>query len=185
MKKTIIIISCALVVLGLVAWGTYNWLASSVKSADNTSEANEEAIKEVRENRKNIEGTITEKDLATFQEKDLNPFGEGKKIKELSDIMYQEYIHGMSHQKVEASKKWGFYEIHPGRITWLLEGLDKVELNKENIYRDILGKWKNDNFSSVDDDHNTIWSLQNGTVGRATGILSAEEEQVYVNSNSD
>ncbi|ASN06753.1 DUF6241 domain-containing protein [Virgibacillus necropolis] len=187
MKKAIIIFSCALVVLGLVAWGTYSWLSNYSETADNTSVAKEKEVTEevLQENRKEIEGTITEEDLATFKERDLNPFGEEQKLNELNDYIYQEYIHGMSHQKVEASKKWGFYEIHSNRIKWLLEGLDEVELEHETAYRNILEKWKEENFSSVDGDHNAIWELQGGTVGRATGILSAEEEQAYINNNTD
>lgn len=186
MKNGIIITLCALVVLGFVAWGTYDLLSNNTEGTDSESETQEQeqAVKMLQENRKDIQGTITEEELAIFEEKSLNPFGEDTDMNELDDYIYQEYIHGMSHQKVKASKKWGFYEIHPSRIKWLLEGLDNVELTDEEVYRDILEKWNNGNYSSVDDDHNAIWNLQNGTVGRATGILSAEEEQAYVNSNS-
>lgn len=188
MKKAIIIVLSSIVVIGAVAWGTYNWLANyNDKKASTTVEAKEkeQAEKVLQENREDIMGTITEEDLTAFKEEGLNPFGESTKLEALTDYAYQEYIHGMSHQKVEASKKWGFYEIHPSRIEWLLAGLDKVELDHESTYRNILQKWKNKNFSSIDDDHNAIWSLQHGTVGKATGILSVEEEQAYVNSNSD
>ncbi|WP_430788017.1 DUF6241 domain-containing protein [Virgibacillus flavescens] len=186
MKKAIIIISFAIVTLGLVAWGTYSWLSDSSKKVDGSVEDIEKqrAEQKIQENRKEIQGNISEDDLAVFEEKNLNPFGEETDMSQLDDYMYQEYIHGMSHQKVEANKKWGFYEIHPSRITWLLKGLDKTELEHEETYRNILEKWNNENFSSVDDDHNVIWDLQNGSVGRATGILSAEEEQAYVNNNS-
>ncbi|MDX1771457.1 MAG: DUF6241 domain-containing protein, partial [Planococcaceae bacterium] len=40
--------------------------------------------------------------------------------------------------------------------------------------------WEEDDFSRVDEDHNIIWSLQNGTVGRATGILTYEEELRFI-----
>lgn len=187
MKKAIIIILSAVVVVGTVAWGTYHWLSNYDSKAESTSEVKEkeQAEEVLQENRKDIEGTISEEDLATFKEENLNPFGEPTKMNELDDYIYQEYIHGMSHQKVKASKKWGFYEVHPNRIKWLLEGLDEVELDNESIYRDILEKWSDGKFSSVDDDHNAIWSLQNGTVGKATGILSTDEEQAYVESNEN
>ncbi|ASK60990.1 hypothetical protein CFK37_01565 [Virgibacillus phasianinus] len=186
MKRTIIIIACATVVLGLVAWGTYSFLSNGM-NVENASAAKEkeEAIKGLKDNREKIDGTITEKDLTAFREKGLNPFGESTKMTELNDYIYQEYIHGMSHQKVQASKKWGFYEIHSSRIEWLLAGLAEVDLDHEDIYRDILGKWQKGNFSNVDDDHNTIWMLQDGTVGKATGVLSTEEEQAYLNANTD
>jgi hypothetical protein len=88
----------------------------------------------------------------------------------------------MSHQKVKAKQKWGFYQITPERIIWLLEGLDLVEVQYEKIYWEILEKWAQEDFSTADEDHNTIWQLQGGTIGEATGVLSPEEEKVYIKS---
>lgn len=191
MKKVSIIVLCGLVLLGGVFWGTYKWLegdgeevAKSGKIAE-AAKAEEAELEEIQEQRQEIDGTISEADLTTFKEKGLNPFGEKTKMGDLTDIRYQEYIHGMSHQKVKASKKWGFYEIHPQRIKWLLEGLDKVDIKHEQVYRNILEKWSEGNFASADDDHNAIWGLQGGTVGKAIGVMTKEEEQRYVNSKTD
>ncbi|WP_188456303.1 DUF6241 domain-containing protein [Virgibacillus oceani] len=188
MKKAFIFILCLLLLAAGVYWGTYKWLegeGEDVAKGEKTANAEEAERDEIQKQREEIDGTITEEDLTVFKEKGLNPFGEDTKMEELTDIRYQEYIHGMSHQKVKASKKWGFYEIHPERIQWLLDGLDKVDLANEKVYRDILKKWSEANFSSADDDHNTIWNLQGGTVGRAIGVLSAEEEQKYVDNQSE
>ncbi|MFZ3579889.1 DUF6241 domain-containing protein [Virgibacillus sp. DJP39] len=187
MKKVLIITVCAVVVLCSVAWVTYNMLSNhDENAADNSRAIEKEATEKVLHvNRKDIQGTISKQELVSFKEKGLNPFGESTIMQELTDYIYQEYIHGMSHQKIEASKKWGFYEIHPSRIKWLIEGLEQVNLEHEKMYQEILQKWNNKNFTSIDDDHNTIWSLQGGTVGRATGILNANEEQAYINNNSD
>ncbi|QGS67873.1 hypothetical protein CV093_01335 [Oceanobacillus sp. 143] len=103
-------------------------------------------------------------------------------LNELTAALYNEYIHGMSHQKVRADKKWGFYEIHLERIKWLLEGLDVVSIENGSTYRNILQRWDKGDFSKVDKDHNAIWKIQKGTVGKATGILSLEEEQKYIDS---
>ncbi|PAV29690.1 hypothetical protein CIL05_09970 [Virgibacillus profundi] len=188
MKKAPIIIICVVVLLGAVGWGAYKWLSKQENAQVNneeSSEENEAEREELAEQREEIQGVITEENLTEFNEKGLNPFGQEKQKNELTDNTYQEYIHGMSHQKVKANKKWGFYEIHPQRIEWLLDGLDEVDVKHENVYRDILGKWNAGDFATADHDHNAIWELQEGTVGRATGILSAGEEQEYVNSNSD
>lgn len=113
---------------------------------------------------------------------DTNPFDDSVLIEELNDSHYQKYIHGMAHQKVKASEKWGFYLITEERIQWLLDGLEVADLKHDDLYRDILGRWAEGDFSSVDQDHNRIWDLQNGTIGKATGILSPEEEQAYIKS---
>lgn len=188
MKQWSIIILFSLVFIGALSWGGYQWLSGGKSITDITAGSNKAGDgerKDLEEQRGEIEGTITENDLATFKEQGLNPFGKQTKMKDLTDAMYQEYIHGMSHQKVEANKKWGFYEIHPDRIEWLLDGLDQVNVKHEDVYRSILEKWKDANFAEADEDHNVIWKLQGGTVGKATGILSQKEEQAYVEKNAD
>ncbi|RDW14991.1 DUF6241 domain-containing protein [Oceanobacillus chungangensis] len=129
-----------------------------------------------------VQGKITEEQLQRYKEEGLNPFGQDLDLNELNAALYNDYIHGMSHQKVRAEKKWGFYEIHPERIKWLLEGLDVVNVGNESTYRNILQRWEEGDFSKIDKEHNAIWSIQNGTVGKATGILSLEEEQKYIDS---
>ncbi|PFO02614.1 hypothetical protein COJ85_15625 [Bacillus sp. AFS076308] len=94
-------------------------------------------------------------------------------------------IHKMSHQKVESSKKWGAIPLTPGRVNQLLKVVQKNEENYVNssVYLDILERWSKGDFSSVDKDHNKIWYLQGGTVGKAVGILSAEDEKKYIEAN--
>ncbi|WP_456273111.1 DUF6241 domain-containing protein [Bacillus sp. AK031] len=108
-----------------------------------------------------------------------NPFGEPF-LSPLNEGIIQQYIHAMSHQKVEADKKWSFYRMTDERILYLLGELDKGDYKHEQIYRDILIKWHEGNFSEADHDHNEIWTMLGGTVGRAEGLLSNEEEQAYL-----
>lgn len=114
----------------------------------------------------------------------LNPFKQKRSQKEMTDNQFRDYIHKMSHQKVIADSKWGFYEISKERITWLLEALEnekvKNALSNYDAYHDILTRWNKDDFSFVDKDHNTVWILQGGTIGVATGILSKEDEEDYI-----
>jgi len=129
----------------------------------------------------NVEGN--EEDIDKY----VNPFHEEYKQEELRDRHYQDYIHKMSHQKVIADTKWGFYKITDVRIDWLLASLDVTYdfLDEGKIYREILTKWKNEDFSKIDQDHNTIWNLQGGSIGEATGILSAEEEKEYIENTRE
>ncbi|WP_421381973.1 DUF6241 domain-containing protein [Bacillus salacetis] len=110
-----------------------------------------------------------------------NPFGEPfiSPIKE--DIM-QQYIHALSHQKVEAEKKWSFYEITDDRILYLLNELDYGDYTYKETYREILNRWYQKDFSEADRDHNRIWSLLGGTVGKAEGVLSKKEEKQFIES---
>lgn len=86
----------------------------------------------------------------------------------------------MSHQKVSAKDKWVFYEMHPERINWLLEGLEEVEIKRAEVYEEILERWKDGDFSQADKDHNTVWNILGGTKGEANGLLSEREEQRFI-----
>ncbi|WP_019414740.1 DUF6241 domain-containing protein [Paenisporosarcina sp. TG20] len=101
---------------------------------------------------------------------------------DLTDDKIGVFIHRMAHQKVIADEKWGNEPLTMNRVVRLI---DVIEENKSNYkhsgtYLRILEKWRNNDFTEVDFDHNEIWRIQSGTVGRATGILSYEEEQSYI-----
>ena len=113
--------------------------------------------------------------------KNENPFGE-KVNTPLNEVLIQQYIHAMSHQKVEADEKWSFFEITDERIDFLLSQLEINKYKHGSTYKEILTRWKNGDFSEAVSDHNTVWRIQDGTVGLATGLLSTKEEKVYIES---
>ncbi|MDG5470460.1 DUF6241 domain-containing protein [Jeotgalibacillus sp. ET6] len=198
-RKVVLIVLSGLIAAGLIAWSSYEWLdkGDQLQKSENeqgeaedppsaaAGDSDEKEEEFTEESRAAAAGTITDEDLEQYEKEGLNPFKKKVSQDELDDYHYQEYIHGMTHQKIKASKKWGFYEIHPKRIEWLLEGLDKsTKITTENkaVYREILSNWKEGDFSKIDKEHNKIWRMQDGTVGEATGILSTEEEQQYIES---
>ncbi|WP_117161077.1 DUF6241 domain-containing protein [Paraliobacillus sp. X-1268] len=144
----------------------------------------DETVEEVADSEETQEVTeLSEEKFENNEGSELNPFGDSVTQEQLDDEDYQEYIHQMSHQKVIADEKWGFYLITDERINWLIEGLDQVELGEtESIYGAILKRWANADFSQVDQDHNTIWRLQGGTIGKATGVMSESEEEAFINN---
>lgn len=91
-------------------------------------------------------------------------------------------IHSMSHQKVIADKKWGAIPLTTERVNRLIEAVEGNRSGYANskLYLDILTRWANGDFSRVDSDHNAIWNLQGGTVGKATGIASPQEEKEFI-----
>lgn len=94
-------------------------------------------------------------------------------------------IHKMSHQKVIAKKKWGAIPLTPERVNRLIEVVEGNRAGYANSaqYLDILHRWADGDFSRADSDHNIIWNLQGGTVGKATGISSPEEEKAFIEEN--
>lgn len=105
----------------------------------------------------------------------------------LKDYEIGNAIHAMSHQKVKAKDKWSFLPLTANRVERLIE---VVEINKSDypnskLYLNILTRWSKNDFSQIDEDHNKIWGLQNGNIGRATGILSHEEELKFIEKYYD
>ncbi|MGE7928114.1 DUF6241 domain-containing protein [Lysinibacillus xylanilyticus] len=99
------------------------------------------------------------------------------------DNLMQEVIQEMSHQKIIADEKESSIMITPKRIETLMQ---IVEENKDGYehsdkYLEILNRWKQGDFKSVDKDHNDMWFIQ-GTKegGIATGIATKEQEKDYI-----
>ncbi|MFS0781664.1 DUF6241 domain-containing protein [Bacillus sp. 1P06AnD] len=106
---------------------------------------------------------------------------------ESSEERIVEAMHKMSHQKVEANTKWGALQMNEANINEIANILANTKTSlphKEQLER-IIEKWKSGDFSSADKDHNYIWKLQDGNIGKATGVLSAEEEQEFIKANFD
>ncbi|WP_042146417.1 DUF6241 domain-containing protein [Paucisalibacillus sp. EB02] len=181
-KLIVVLVILTILIFGVVGYIIYTDIKASEASNYSSNSSEGPSSTDVDNMRESAGGNITEEEMQSFKEKGLNPFGQPTTIEQLTDSDFQEYIHGMSHQKVKAEEKWGFYQINEDRIQWLLEGLNNNEFIHGNLYRRILEKWANGDFSSADDDHNAIWELQGGTVGQATGILSPEEERSYMES---
>ncbi|WP_051405106.1 DUF6241 domain-containing protein [Bacillus cihuensis] len=104
---------------------------------------------------------------------------------DMSDMAVQNAIHGMSHQKVKASDKWGFIPLSAERVTRLKAVVEANEYKEKGLYLDILNRWSKNDFSRVDSDHNVVWHMQDGTVGEAIGIYSAEEEKAFIEEHFD
>lgn len=101
---------------------------------------------------------------------------------DIDEYSVQEAIHNMSHQKVVAEDKWGFLPLTEERVNRLITIIESNNTKYESaaLYLDILKRWGQNDYSKVDQDHNSIWNLQGGNVGKATGILSAEEEKTFI-----
>ncbi|RTR35986.1 hypothetical protein EKG37_00035 [Robertmurraya yapensis] len=173
MKKIIFItvgFIAIVIVIGVAAFFTYKSLTKeSVQIKETTSQNVEDGEKVIE-----------------IIETDAEPVEEEFPM-EMSEEAIKDAIHGMSHQKVRADEKWGFIPLTAERVNRLITIVEQNKEDYENasIYLDILNRWSNNDFSQVDHDHNKIWDLQNGTIGKATGILSSEEEKEFIEEHFD
>lgn len=163
-KKRIRRVLLALVVLtGLsfgAVWGVYAFFDSVFSSNDQNVNKSELA-----DNMDDLRSTI-EKDKGYSIEMGYET---------LLEIMNQ-----MSHQKVIASAKWGAIEMSEKNIDTLLYIIEENVYINEDVLKGILDKWKAGDFSEIVEDHNTVWELQGGTIGKATGTMTPEEEQAFI-----
>ena len=165
-------------VLLIMAIGAYIVIGSLNKetSKDNTNKTLVESASE------GTEDTSDTSDRETSVESNKNPFGEKVKTP-LKEAIIQQYIHAMSHQKVEAEEKWSFFKITEERIDYLLGQLEVNAYQHEDLYKQILKSWKNGDFSNAASQHNEVWRFQDGTVGKATGLMSTKEEEAFLQSH--
>jgi hypothetical protein len=61
------------------------------------------------------------------------------------------------------------------------EVLQKNPAFNQNIdFLAIITDWLNNDFSNIVAEHNAIWKMKDGSVGKAYGILSPSEEQALI-----
>ncbi len=114
------------------------------------------------------------------------PEGKMPDYESMSEIELLQEVHGMTHQKVKAEQKWGSSEVTKDKVLKLLEVVKNKEL-KNNQIRSMLLKilepWSDGDFSNAVTAHNNIWEYQDGTIGKASRLLTPAEEQLYIERN--
>lgn len=92
-----------------------------------------------------------------------------------------EILHIMTHQKVRSEEKWGFVHITEVNLLAVREVLQENPAFNQNIdMLAIVTDWLNNDFGNIVAEHNSIWKMKNGSVGKAYGILSPSEEAALV-----
>lgn len=71
----------------------------------------------------------------------------------------------------------------PETVQPVLETIQASSFDHREELQNIAEKWKKEDFSSIDKDHNYFWTLQGGTVGEAYGIMNKEEEEAFIQNN--
>jgi hypothetical protein len=95
-------------------------------------------------------------------------------------------LHAMTHQKIKTDKIGFSFQMTPETIDVMLENIKNSKAISDQERADfltIVENWKAGDFSQADKDHNYFWTLQGGTIGKATGINSAAEEAAFVASH--
>jgi hypothetical protein len=155
--------------------GVYIVIGNLNDPSNSKGGSSSEAAAETSEGAETVSGEKEEENESGLS----NPFEENVKPP-LSESLLQQYIHAMSHQKVHAIEKWSFFKITEERILFLLNQLEVNSYKNESLYREILLSWKEGDFSDAASHHNAVWALQDGTIGKASGLLSPKEEDTFL-----
>ncbi|MFD1031333.1 DUF6241 domain-containing protein [Metaplanococcus flavidus] len=172
MKTILTTITISILTLAVIAGAGY-WFIQDFTSNDAEEIS---AVADQIEERKLSDDTVEASDSEGTADKPVEDMPEGK---------LQTYLHQMTHQKIVAAKKIGAVEMTDENIENMLR---IVRGNKEfyehsEFYEETLVAWEKGDFSNAVSAHNTIWNWHGGTVGRATGLMSAEQEQAFVEKN--
>jgi hypothetical protein len=180
MNKTPTIILIASVLVLVLGYYGYTSFVGSGNEVVELAEETEQA------------GTPVSGTVVDEQEKEKKKSREEKKMEkeypsDVDETVIQNAIHHMSHSMVHADKKWGQLEPTEERIERLLEVLEQNQSSYEHtrLYISILERWQKGDYSQAVTDHNQMWNLQGGTVGKATRLLSNEEINSYRKKHFD
>ncbi|PGZ33586.1 hypothetical protein COE50_10915 [Bacillus anthracis] len=92
-------------------------------------------------------------------------------------------MHHMSHQKVIAQKKWGVIPMSRKNAEKVRDILNNSNFEKKAELLEIAERWVKGDYSQIIYDHNYFWRTQDGTVGKATGVLDLASEKEFVSNN--
>lgn len=172
MKTFGITILISIIVLGIIGGAGY-WFIQDF--GNNDSEDISKAAEEIEQRDESTEATgKTETKKAA-----------SKGSADMDETKVQIYLHQMTHQKIIADEKRGAVEMSADNIANMLKivraNYDHYE--HSDFYEEALLAWEQGDFSNAVSVHNTIWNWHKGTVGRATGLMSQEQEEQYVKSH--
>ncbi|RWZ55335.1 hypothetical protein EQV77_11880 [Halobacillus fulvus] len=153
----------------LIGSGTYYALNGFLQDS-RASIPEEERLPETETEAQFVDVTENEGDEEESEEQEGIP----------SEFSFRENIHKMTHQKIYATKKWGHLQITDERLDKMLQTLDEADYTNEAFFREVLTAWQEGDFSNAVDVHNQIWKEKDGTVGEALRLMTADEEQEYV-----
>ncbi|MED0874722.1 PRK06770 family protein [Bacillus mobilis] len=92
-------------------------------------------------------------------------------------------MHHMTHQKVIAEKKWGVIPMSRKNAEKVRDILNNSNFEKKAELLEIAERWTKGEYYRVAQDHNYFWSIQDGYVGKATGVLDLASEKEFVLNN--
>lgn len=110
-----------------------------------------------------------------------NPFGHSQHSEDMTEHLALTYVLGMARQKVVTDVVRTRYEMTPERIAWVGEVVEaQPEFESRGALLAILDRWEDQDFSRVVDDHNIVWDLLDGEIGKGQRAATETEEAAFI-----
>lgn len=156
MKKKIFIISVILIVVVLIIGIAIKFNEPNKNNASINSKQTNDKINKDSESKNNKQNTNDEKITLRTKEEVLKD------------------MHEMANSYIVADKNqiWGTQEITPKKCDQLIKQVEKLEFTNDEKKEllQILNNWRRYDFRGMINDHNYVWSLLGGNLGKAIDL---------------
>jgi len=167
MKKIVLSLVVIVFLVALVFGGQWLFSKSKNKEEEIVTASAEEIAEGKSPQSKEVPGALPTLDISSSSSQD--------------DVM--SVMHKMTHQKIIANEKWGAILMTEENIVTVHEIIELSNYPNKNELLKITKRWINGDFGTIDNDHNIIWTLQGGSIGKAQGIMTPEEERWFIIHN--
>lgn len=165
--KKILFSLLVIVCLGAIFVGSQWFLGNNKEEIEIPSASSEEIAKGKSSQSRIVPGALPNLEITSSSTQD--------------DVL--SVMHMMTHQKIIANEKWGAILMTPENIDTVHKIIEQNNYPYKSDLLIISKRWKTGDFENVDQDHNSIWTLQGGTIGKAQGIMTTEEERWFIIHN--
>ncbi|WP_051317077.1 DUF6241 domain-containing protein [Ectobacillus panaciterrae] len=175
--------------IGVLAAGGYgvNSYISNWEKGQGIKQVKEVAADQTEEKKMEVKSAPTPTPQPELQPQPVQAPAPEPQPQKATDADIQSRMHEMTHQKVIADQRWGYIPMTPENIdtTIKLVEYSKDSLEHYDFYMVALNKWKAGDFSNCVTVHNQLWKWQGGELGKATRLATAQEEQAYINQQTN
>lgn len=140
-------------------------LLSGCNQPNNEDDRKTDALVQNTDTSKNVEKEGTEDAISNTDEQEDDITGQELKVRPEEEVW--EELHKMANTKIVAEEIWGRIEITEEKCDELIKEVSLSSYShKEEMLR-MLNNWKADDFRNAVAEHNYVWELLGGTIGKA------------------
>jgi len=80
-------------------------------------------------------------------------------------------VHDMANSLIKSDHIWYTLSINKATVEELMKLINSIEeCEEKSVLLRIAEGWKKGDFTNIQHDHNEVWNMLDGTIGKATGV---------------